>query len=86
MEKNVSTSSGNPHIPSTTITTGDFLPPNQPSLVWITMVSTASTSVNGLIPSMAVITAPFTQSATDPPFSYEMLGFDTNYVISYSTL
>jgi hypothetical protein len=35
---------------------------------------------------MAVITAPFTQSETGPPFSYEMPVFDTNYVLSYSTL
>jgi hypothetical protein len=86
METNVATSSGNPHIPSTTVTTGGFLPPNQPSLVQTTMVSTASTSGNGLIPSMAGITAPFTQSATGPPFSYGMPGFDTNSVLSYSTL
>jgi hypothetical protein len=50
------------------------------------MVSTTSTSGSGLIPSMAVITAPFTQSATGPPFSYKMPGFDTNSVLSYSTL
>jgi hypothetical protein len=35
---------------------------------------------------MATITAPFTQSATSPPFSYRMPGFDTNSVLSYSTL
>jgi hypothetical protein len=50
------------------------------------MVSTTSTSVNGLIQSMAAITTPFTQSANGPLFSYEIPGFDTNYVLSYSTL
>jgi hypothetical protein len=33
-----------------------------------------------------VITAPFTQSATGPPFSYGMPNFDMNSVLSYSTL
>jgi hypothetical protein len=50
------------------------------------MVSTASTLGNHPIPSMAMITAPFTQSATGPPFSYEIPRFDTNSVLSYSTL
>jgi hypothetical protein len=50
------------------------------------MVLTTSTSENGLIPSIATITAPFTQSVTHPPFSYGMPGFDMNYVLSYSTL
>jgi hypothetical protein len=50
------------------------------------MVSTTSTSGNGLIPSMVAITAAFTQSVIDPPFSYGMPGFDTNSVLSYSTL
>jgi hypothetical protein len=86
METNVATSSGNTHISSTTVTTGGVPPPNQPSSVWTTMVSTASTSGNGLIPSMAAITAPFTQSATGPPFSYGMPGFGTSTVLSYSTL
>jgi hypothetical protein len=86
METNAATSLGNPHIPSTTITTRCFPPPNQPSPVWTTMVLIASTSGNGLILSMAAITAPFTQSATCPLFSYEMPGFDMNSILSYSTL
>jgi hypothetical protein len=86
METNVATSSGNTHISSMTVTTGGVPPPNQPSSVQTTMVSTASTSGNGLIPSMAVITAPFTQSATGPPFSYGMPGFGTSTVLSHSTL
>jgi hypothetical protein len=60
MEKNDATYLGNPHIPSTTITTGGFPTPNQPSSVQTTMVSTASSSGNGLIPYMVAITAPFT--------------------------
>jgi hypothetical protein len=50
------------------------------------MVSTTSTSGNGLITSIVAITAPFTHSATGPPFSYEMSGFNMNFVLSYSTL
>jgi hypothetical protein len=86
MDKNVATYSRNPHIPSTAVTTGGFPPPNQPSSVWTTMVSIASTYGNGLIPSMEVITAHFTQSVIGPPFSYKIPGFDMNSVLSYSTL
>jgi hypothetical protein len=50
------------------------------------MFLTASTLGNCLIPSMAVITAPFTHSETGPPFSYGIPGFNTNFVLSYSTL
>jgi hypothetical protein len=86
METNVATSSGNSPIPATTVTTGGVPPPNPPSSVRATMVSTASTSSNGLIPSMVATTAPFTQSATGPPFSYGMPSSGTSPVLSYSTL
>jgi hypothetical protein len=86
METNSTTSSGNTHISSTTVTTGGVSPPNQSSPIWATMVSTASTLGNGMILSMAVITAPFTQSVTGPPFSYGMPGFGTSTILSYSTL
>jgi hypothetical protein len=86
METNDATSLGNPHIPSTTIIIEGFLPPNQLSPVWTTMVSTTSTLGNDLIPSMATITAPFTQSVIGPLLSYVMPGFDTNSILSYSTL
>jgi hypothetical protein len=86
MEANATTSIGSPHTPSTTVTTGGVSPPNLPSQVQATMVSTTSTSGSGPIPSMAMITAPFMQSATGPPFSYGMPKFDTNLVLSYSTL
>jgi hypothetical protein len=86
METNVATSLGNPHILSTTVTTEAFPPPNQPSPTRTTIVSTASNSSNGMILSMMVITDPFNQSVTGSPFSYGMPGFDTNYVLSYSTL
>jgi hypothetical protein len=86
METNVATSLGNTHIPSTAVTKGGVPLPNQPSPVWTTMVSTVSTSGNGLIPSMVVITTPFTQSATSPPFSYKMPGFGMSTVLFYSTL
>jgi hypothetical protein len=86
MKANAATSSGDSHIPSMTVTTGGVPPPNQPSSVRATMVSTASTSRNGPILSIVAITAPFTQSVTGPPFSYGMPGFGTSTVLSYSTL
>jgi hypothetical protein len=86
METNVATSSGNSSIPTTAITTGGVPPPNPPSSVRATMVSTASTLSSGLIPSLAVTTAPFTQSATGPPFSYGMPSSGTSPILSYSTL
>jgi hypothetical protein len=86
MEKNIATFSWNPHIPSTVVATEGFIPPKQPWLAHTTMVLTASTLGNGLILSMVAITTRFTQSATGPPFSYEMPGFGTNYFLSYFTL
>jgi hypothetical protein len=86
MEANTATSSGNIDISFTTVTTGGVPPPNQPSSIWATMASTASTSGSGLIPSMAAITAPFPQNTTDSPFSYGMPGFGTSTILSSSTL
>jgi hypothetical protein len=86
MEANDATSSGSAHTPSTNATTGGVLPPNSPPQVLTTMVSTTSTLGSGPIPSMAAITSLFTQSATGPPFLYRMPGFDTNSVLTYSTL
>jgi hypothetical protein len=85
METNVVTPSGNSSIPTTVVTTGEFPPPNPPSLVRATMVSTTSTSHSGLIPSMVVATTPFTPSVTGPPFSYGMPSSGTSPVLSYST-
>jgi hypothetical protein len=86
MEANVATLSGGPHTPSMVATTRGVPPPNSPSQVQATMVSTASTSGSGLISSMAMITASFTQSVTGPLFSYGMPNFDMNSVLTYSTL
>jgi hypothetical protein len=86
METNVVTPSRNSLIPTTIITIGDFSPPIPPSMVRATMVSTASTSHSGLIPSLAVATTPFTPSATGPPFLYGMPSSGTSPVLSYSTL
>jgi hypothetical protein len=86
METNVATSFRNSHIPSTIVTTGGVLPPNPPSLVQDTMVSSASTLSNGLILSMVVAIAPFTQSVTGPSFSYRMPSSSTSPVLSFSTL
>jgi hypothetical protein len=86
METNVVTPSGNSSIPITVVTTGDFSPPNPPSLVRATMVLTTSTSHSGLIPSLAATTTPFTPSVTGPPFSYGMPSSSTSPILSYSTL
>jgi hypothetical protein len=86
MEANPVSSSGNPDIPATVVVTGGVPPPTPPSPVRATTVSTASTSSSGLIPSLAMTTAPFTQSATGPPFSYGMPSSGTSPVLSYSTL
>jgi hypothetical protein len=86
METNAATSSGNSYIPTTAVTTGGVPPLNPPSSVRATMVSTASTLSSGLIPSLVVATAPFTQSVTDPSFSYGMPSSGTSPVLSYSTL
>jgi hypothetical protein len=86
METNVATSSRNSFIPTTTVTTGGIPPPNPPSSVRATMVSTASTSSSGPIPSLVATTTPFTQSVTGPPFSYGMPSLGTSPVLSYSTL
>jgi hypothetical protein len=85
METNVVTPYGNSSIPTMVFTTGEFPPPNPPSLVRATMVATASTSHNGPISSMAVATTPFLPSATGPPFSYGMPSSGTSPVLSYST-
>jgi hypothetical protein len=86
METNVVTSFGNSSIPTMVVTTGDFPPPNPPSPVRATMVSTTSTSSSGPIHSMVVATAPFTPRVTGPPFSYEMPSSSTSSILSYSTL
>lgn len=86
METNVATSSRNSSLPTTTVTTGGVPPPNPSLLVQATMVSTASTLSSGLILSLAAATAPFTQSATGPPFSYGMPRSGTSPILSYSTL
>jgi hypothetical protein len=39
-----------------------------------------------MIPSLVMTTAPFTQSATGPPFSYRMPSSGTSHVLTYSTL
>jgi hypothetical protein len=86
METNVVTPSGNSSIPTMVVTIGEFSPPNPPSLVQATMVSTANRSHSGPIPSLAVVTTPFTPSVTGPPFSYRMPSSSTSHVLSYSTL
>jgi hypothetical protein len=86
MEANDATSSGNSSIPTIAVTTEGVPPPNPLSLIQATMVSTASTSSSGLIPSLLMTTAPFTHSSAGPPFSYGMPSSGTSLVLSYSTL
>jgi hypothetical protein len=85
METNVVTPYGNSSIPTMLVTTREFPPPNPPSSVQATMVSTTSTLHSGLIPSMAAAITPFPPSATDPSFSYGMPSSSTSPVLSYST-
>jgi hypothetical protein len=86
METNVVTPSRNSSIPTTVVPTGEFSPPNPSSSVRATMVSTASTSLSGLIPSLVAATTPFTPSAIGPPFSNGMPSSGTSPVLSYSSL
>jgi hypothetical protein len=70
----------------TTTTAGAILPLLQPSPVRTIVFSTPSTSGSGSIPLSASSSVSFTQSVTCPPFSYGMVDFDTNLVVTYSTL
>jgi hypothetical protein len=85
METNVVTSSGNSSIPTTVATTGEASP-NLPSSVRATMVSAATTSHSGPIPSIVAATTPFTPSATSPLFSYGMPSLGTSPALTHSTL
>jgi hypothetical protein len=50
------------------------------------MVSAATMSHSGLIPSITAATPPFTPSVTGPPFSYGMPSSGTSSSLTYSTL
>jgi hypothetical protein len=50
------------------------------------MVSTATMSHSGPIPSIAAATTPFTPSATGSPFSYGMTSLGTSPALTHSTL
>jgi hypothetical protein len=86
IETNVVTPSGNSSIPTMVVTTGEPSSPNLLSLVRATMVLTVTTSHSGPNPSLAGATTPFTHSAIDPPFSYNMPSLGTSPILSYSTL
>jgi hypothetical protein len=85
METNVVTSSGNSSVPTTVATTGEASP-NLSSSVRVTMVSVATMSHSGSIPSTTAATTPFTPSATVPPFSYGMPSLGTSPALTHSTL
>ena len=86
MEANVATSFGSPHTHVSATTTGGIFPPNPPSPFCNLVVLIPSTSGNGLIASLATNNAPFMQSVMGPPFSYGMPEFDSNSILTYSTL
>jgi hypothetical protein len=73
-------------LPFTNTTVGGILPPLPPFPVRTIVVLTPSTLGNGLIPLLSSPTVLFTQSATSPPFSYGIPEFDSNSVLTYSTL
>jgi hypothetical protein len=66
------TSTGTSSIPITVVTTGDASPNLPLSSVRASMVSAATTSQSGPMPSIAAATPPYTPSATGAPFSYGM--------------
>jgi hypothetical protein len=86
MEENVATSS---RIPRTTIMTtagGGVVPPPPPSPIKTMAVLMPTTSGSGLIPLKTSTTVPFIQNVSGATFSYGIPGFDSNLVITYSTL
>jgi hypothetical protein len=69
-----------------TTTGGGIVPPPPPPPVRTTTVPTPMTSGSGSIPLMVLTTVSFTQNVTGAPFSYGMPDFDSNSVLTYSTL
>jgi hypothetical protein len=82
MEENDANSFESPHTLIMTTIAGGILPPLPPSLVKNTVVSTPSNLENGPRLLSSSTTAPFTQSAMGPPFSYGMPDFDSNSVLT----
>jgi hypothetical protein len=69
------------------LNTGEgILPPPPPSPVRTSVVLTPTTSGNGLMPLSTSTIFPFIHNTTHTPFSYGILVFDTNSVLTYSTL
>jgi hypothetical protein len=86
MEPNSITSSEISSIPITVTTTGEASPNLPLSAVRATMVSAATTSHSGPMPSIAAATPPYTPSATGAPFSYGMPSSGTIPALTSSTL
>jgi hypothetical protein len=86
MEETIATSSGSPHTPIPTATGGSVVPPPPPSSIRTTTIQMPTTSGSGSIPLMTSTTVPFIQNVYDTPFSYGMPCFDSNSVLTYSTL
>jgi hypothetical protein len=86
MEVNVSTSFGSPCTPVMSTNGGGILPPPPHSPIRTSVVPTPKTSGNSLIPLTTLTTIPFNHNVMGAPFSYGNHEFDTNLVLTYSTL
>jgi hypothetical protein len=76
MEENNATLLGSPHTPISTAAGGGIVPPPPPLSIRTTVVPTPTT----------LPTFPSIQNMLGAPFSYGMPGFDSNSIITYSTL
>jgi hypothetical protein len=86
MEENVVALSRSPRNPIMVTTGGGIVPLPPPSPIRTTTIPTPTTSGSGLIQLMNSTIVPFTQNATGAPFSYGIHDFDSNSVLTYSTL
>jgi hypothetical protein len=77
---------GNSSIPITVVTTGEASPNLPLSAVRATMVSAATTSHSGSMPSIVAATPLYTPSVTGAPFSYGMPSSGTSPILTSSTL
>jgi hypothetical protein len=86
MEADNTTFSGSPHSPIMGVIGRGVAPPPPPPSVRIMVVLMPTTSGSGSIPSTNLPTIPSIQNALGAPFSYGMPRFDSNSVLTYSTL
>jgi hypothetical protein len=86
MEANIATFLGSPRTPFATTMGGGIVPRPPPSPIRSIAIPTPMTLGNGSVPLIVPTIVLFTQNVTDTPFSYGMPEFDTNSVLTYSTL